>query len=136
MNLIPARSEESVVSYLEDWTNNDEVNFAVCQGILEMVYRNLIESILAFNIVTWFSVFTVRNKARLSHVVNTASKVIGCSQILLSDVNAKVMKRKASQIIADSAHPLHLLIRRLPSDVLEFPWHERTATRIHSFQVP
>ena len=60
MNLIPARSEESVVSYLEDWTNNDEVNFAVCQGILEMVYRNLIESILAFNIVTWFGALAVR----------------------------------------------------------------------------
>ena len=63
-------------------------HFGVSQGILEMVYRSLIESILAFNIVTWFGVLTVRNKARLSRVVNTASKVIGCSQIPLSDVYA------------------------------------------------
>ena len=46
---------------------------------------------------------------------NTASKVTGRSQIPLSDVDAKAMKRKASQIIADSAHPLHALIRRHPS---------------------
>ena len=46
---------------------------------------------------------------------NTASKVTGRSQIPLSDVDAKAMKRKASQIIADAAHPLHALIRRLPS---------------------
>ena len=90
-------------------------HFGVSQGILEMVYISLIESILAFNIVTWFGVLTVRNKARLSRIFNTASKVTGCSQILLSDVYAKAMKRKASQIIADSAHPLHPLIRRLPS---------------------
>ena len=56
-------------------------HFCVIQGILEMVYRSLIESILAFNIVNWFGVLIVRNKARLSRVVNTASKVTGCSQI-------------------------------------------------------
>ena len=80
-----------------------------------MVYRGLIERILAFKIITWCGVLTVRNKARLSRIFNTASKVTGCSQILLSDVYAKAMKRKASQIIADSAHPLHALIRRHPS---------------------
>ena len=101
MILIPVCSAESVVSYLEDWTNNDEVNFAVCQDILEIVYRSL--------------KVAVRNKARLSRVVNTASKVTGCSQIPLADVYAKAMKRKTSQIIAVSAHPLHPLIRRLPS---------------------
>ena len=67
-------------------------HFCVIQGILEMVYRSLIESILAFNIVNWFGVLIVRNKARLSRVVNTASKVIGSSQIPLSDVDAKAMK--------------------------------------------
>ena len=46
-------------------------HFGVSQGILEMVYRSLIESILAFNIVTWFGVLTVRNEARLSRVVNS-----------------------------------------------------------------
>ena len=38
-------------------------HFGVSQGILEMVYTSLIESILTFNIVTWFGVLTVRNKA-------------------------------------------------------------------------
>ena len=51
-------------------------------------------------VVTWFGILTVRNKARLSRVVNTASKVTGCSPIPLPDVYAKAMKRKASQIIA------------------------------------
>ena len=36
-------------------------HFGDSQGILEIVYRSLIESILAFNIVTWFGVLTVRN---------------------------------------------------------------------------
>ena len=131
------------IDMLNDWFRSSSIllrklkHFGVSPGILEMLYRSLIQSILAFNIVTWFCVLTVRNKARLSRVVNTASKVNGCSQIPLSDVYAKAMKRKASQIIADSAHPLHLLIRRLPSgDVLEFPWHGRTATRNNSSQVP
>ena len=94
-------------------------HFGVSQGIPEMVYRCLIESILASNIVTWFGVLTVRNKTRLFCVVNTPSKVIGCSQIPLSDVYTKAMKWKPSQIIADSAHPFHPLIRRLPpGDIL------------------
>ena len=36
-------------------------HFGVSQGVLEMVYRSLSESVLAFNIVTWFGVLTVRN---------------------------------------------------------------------------
>ena len=109
-------------------------HFSVSQGIL---YRSLIESILAFNIVTWFGVLTVRNKASLSRIVNTASKVIGCSKIPLSDVYAKAIKRKASQIIADSAHPLHPLIRRLSSGRhFRVPLARTTATRNHLFQVP
>ena len=109
------------IDMLNDWFRSSSIllwklkHFGVSPGILEMLYRSLIQSILAFNIVTWFCVLAVRNKARLSRVVNTASKVNGCSQIPLSDVYAKAMKRKASQIIADSAHPLHALIRRHPS---------------------
>ena len=34
--------------------------FGVSHGILEMVYRSLIESILAFSIVTWFGALAVR----------------------------------------------------------------------------
>ena len=76
MLILYLRKRSNVFSFFRNLKH-----FCVSQGILEMVYRSLIESILAFNIVNWFGVLIVRNKARLSRVVNTASKVTGCSQI-------------------------------------------------------
>ena len=71
-------------------------SFDVHRHILEMVYTGLVESILSFNIETWYGNITVKNKARLARIVNTASDVIGHDQRQLSSLYSVVLKRKAT----------------------------------------
>ena len=58
----------------------------VSQHILQLVYshRDLIESVLSFNIITWYGNVSAKNKIKLARVVNTASKLIGNEQKHLS----------------------------------------------------
>ena len=44
-------------------------NFDVPRHFLEMAYIGLVESILSFNIVTWYGNITVKNKATLTPIV-------------------------------------------------------------------
>ena len=90
-------------------------SFNVSQCILERVYRSLIESVISFNIVTWYGNLTMRNKLKLSSVINTASKVIGKQQIPLSVLYHNSMNRKTRSILNDSTHPLYRLFQKLPS---------------------
>ena len=55
-------------------------SFGVGSHVLESVYHCLVESVLSFNIVTWYGHLSVKNRARLARVVNTASKIIGAKQ--------------------------------------------------------
>ncbi len=58
----------------------------VCsQKILEMVYRNLVEGFLFFNMVAWYEDLDVKYKGKLTRVVNTASKINGRPQMSLGD---------------------------------------------------
>ena len=43
---------------------------------VELVYRSLIQSILCFNIVTWFGNLDQNDKNKLNRVVNISSKII------------------------------------------------------------
>ena len=61
-------------------------SFNVRKDILESVYRSLIQSILVFNIVTWYGNLTVKNRAMLARVVSLAEKVIESKQNQLSDL--------------------------------------------------
>jgi Domain of unknown function (DUF1891) len=90
-------------------------NFDVCQDILETVYRSLIESILAFNIIAWFGNLSVKDRTRLTRVVKLASKIIGRQQRQLSDLHHLFIKRKANKIWLDPTHPLHNSFELLPS---------------------
>ena len=45
--------------------------------ILESGYRSLIKSVPSFNIVTWYGILTVKNRAKLRHIVSAASKLRG-----------------------------------------------------------
>ena len=80
-----------------------------------MVNRGLVESILSFNIVTWHGNSTVKNKARLSRIVNLASKLICRDQRQLSSLYSVAHKRKAPIIFSDSDHPLNSAFEKLPS---------------------
>ena len=90
-------------------------SFDVSQHILQLVYRSLIESVLSFNIITWYGNVSGKNKVKLARVVNTASKLIGNNQNQLSSIYKDALKRKSTQILYDPAHPLNQAFQKLPS---------------------
>ena len=61
-------------------------SFGVGSHDLKPVYRCLVENVLSFNIVTWYGNLSVKNRARLARVVNTASKIIRAKQKQLCDL--------------------------------------------------
>ena len=90
-------------------------SFGVKKDILQMVYKSLVESILTFNIITWFENLTVKNRSRLVRITNVASKIIGRKQKPLVDIYNQSVRRKTVQILSDSRHYLHDRFERLPS---------------------
>ena len=91
--------------------------FDVSQHFLQLVHRGLIESVLSFNKITctWYGNVSAKNKTKLAHVVNTASKVIDNEQKHLSSIYNAALKRKARHILYDPTHPLNEAFQKLPS---------------------
>lgn len=85
------------------------------KDILGVVYKSVMESVLTFNILSWFISLTVKIKNRLSGVIKLAGNIIGKQQIPLSDLYIMAVKRKASPITLDIFHPLHDSFQVLPS---------------------
>lgn len=82
-------------------------DFNVSKKTLELVHRNLGESILAFNMVMWHGNLNVRNKLKLQRQVNTAGEIVGKPQMQPSEKYKLNTKSKAFQITSDPSHPLH-----------------------------
>ena len=85
-------------------------SFEVSPHVLELVYRGLVESILSFNIITWFGHLTVKQKTKLGRVVNMASKLTGQQQRHLSTLYDSGLARKAFHIFTDPVHTLNLAV--------------------------
>ena len=93
----------------------DGPSFGVGIHVLESVYCCLVESVLSFNIVTWYRNLSVKNRAQLARVINTASKIIGAKQKLLYDLYHFSGCRKSGSILHDKTHPLKKLFQHLLS---------------------
>ena len=91
------------------------LSFGVGRHALESAYRCLVESVLCFNIVTWYGNLSVKNRARLARVVNTASRIIGVEQKQLCDLYHLSVCRKSLSILHDKTHPLNFCFQHLPS---------------------
>ena len=90
--------------------------FDVDKKMLEMIYRSLVESILTFNIVTFYGHLTVKQKNRLNKIVNIATKFINLKQKSLNDLYQQaISKKKRRSIINDPTHPLHSCFEIMPS---------------------
>ena len=89
--------------------------FNVSKSILTLVYTSLIESILTFNISSWYSSLSTKHKTKLSRIVNQASKIIGSPQTQISELFNRSVIRKATLITEDPSHPLHHSFQLLPS---------------------
>ena len=61
-------------------------SFGASNHILESAYHCLVESILTSNLVTWYRNLSLKNRAQLAWVINTASKIVGSTQKQLGDL--------------------------------------------------
>ena len=57
---------------------------------------------------------SVKNRARLARVVNTASKIIGVEQKQLREKFHLCVCRKSLSILHDKTHPLNFCFQHLP----------------------
>ena len=90
--------------------------FDVDKKMLEMIYRSLVESILTFNIVTFYGHLTVKQKKRLNKIGNVATKLINLKQKSLNDLYQQAISQKKSRsILNDPNHPLHSCYEIMPS---------------------
>ena len=90
------------------------LSFGVGRHALESAYRCLVESALCFNIVTWYGNLSVKNRAWLAPVFNTASKIIAAKQKQLCDLYHLSVCRKSVSILHDKTRPLNVCFQHLP----------------------
>ncbi len=87
------------------------------QHILELVYNNLVESVVCFIMIMWYGLLPVKEKQKLGRVVKIASPIVGQQQPQrqLNDIYQTRVKQKAQVIIEDCSHPLNIKFQLLPS---------------------
>jgi hypothetical protein len=90
-------------------------SFNVSTHILGSVYRALVESIVAFNVVSWCGQASLTNKTKLGRTISTASKIVGSKQLSLADLYEVALFRKAKQVMRDPSHPLNSCFETMPS---------------------
>ena len=82
-------------------------SFRVSSHVLESVYCCLVDSVLSFNIVTWYGNLSVKNRARLARVVSMASKITGAKQKQLCGLyHLSVCRKSVSRIELLTKHIL------------------------------
>ena len=55
-------------------------SFDVSREMLQIVYKNLVESVLTFNIRVWYGNLGVKGKANLTHIFGMAGNITGAKQ--------------------------------------------------------
>ncbi len=90
-------------------------SFNASKQTLAMVYRSLTESVLSFNIISWYGNLSVRYRNKLTRVVNQASKITADKQMQLQEIYNRSITKKAIQIYSDTTHPLKPAFVLMPS---------------------
>ncbi len=80
-------------------------NLSINGRVLTIVYRSMIESILTYNIVSWYGRLTLKQKNKLIRVINEANKIIGQRQNTMQELFSQFMERKAIAVYSDQNHP-------------------------------
>ena len=86
------------------------------------MYRSLTESVLTFNIVSWYNNLLVKHQNKLTQIVNQGSKITGEKQLHLHTVYDRSITKKANQVYDDPTHPLRSSFEFMPSGRLRVPW--------------
>lgn len=61
--------------------------FNVSKNVLTVVYKSLIESVLTYNISSWYTFLSVKDKSKLWKVIKHATKITGTTQTSLTDLH-------------------------------------------------
>lgn len=77
-------------------------HFNISKDSLTLVYTSLIESIITYNISSWFNFLTIKHKTKLSRVINQA-KSLKTTQTPLCELYRRSVLRKAPLITEDSS---------------------------------
>ena len=89
--------------------------FGVHSYILFQFYRAVIESVLTFSIVVWYSSTSEKERTKLNKIVRTASRIIGTDLPSMETIYEKRLQNKAMSISQDALHPAFGLFELLPS---------------------
>ena len=81
--------------------------FRINSTILNLFYQSMIQSILLFNHLCFFSSLSEADKGRLEKIVSAAGKAIGQNPKSLDDIHIKTSNKKARDILQDQSHPLN-----------------------------
>uniref|UniRef100_A0A671XUC4 Reverse transcriptase domain-containing protein n=1 Tax=Sparus aurata TaxID=8175 RepID=A0A671XUC4_SPAAU len=85
------------------------------QKLLVSFYCCSIESVLTYCMCVWYVSCTAAERKALQRVINTATKITGCSLPSLDELYCARCLKKTQNIIRDLSHPGHKLFELLPS---------------------
>ena len=83
--------------------------------VLRTFYRSFIESVLTLSFMAWFGGLNVRNRNKLSKIVNVSSKIVGERMSGLTELYESRVREKCARITADTSHVLACNYQLLPS---------------------
>ena len=86
-------------------------SFKVDKTILQLFHRALVETVLTFSIVCWFSQLTIRERTKLQRVIFRSSKIAAIEFPPLDRIHLLHMERKTEAILTDPSHPLQPLLQ-------------------------
>lgn len=73
---------------------------------LELFYKTVLQSVLSFGLVCIFENMHNQDQSKLQHLVKTASKIIGWSQLSVTQLWSDLIVGEAEQILRDPIYPL------------------------------
>ena len=82
-------------------------SFNVRSQTLALFYQSVIQSVICFSSVAWFSGLTEKNKSKLTRIVSQASKITGMPMQQLEDIVQSALLTRLDIIMKDESHPLH-----------------------------
>ena len=96
-------------------------SFNVHSDILYLFYQAVIQSILTFCSVAWFSGLSSENIHKLNRIVKSASRLVGVDVKHLDSLCNSAMEKKFLTIISDEEHPLHSSVTFNRSGRIRYP---------------
>ena len=87
--------------------------FKVGSNILYLFYQSVIQSILCYNQLCYYSALKDEDAKRLNRVVEKSEYIVGQNLDTLDNLNEKFSIRKAQTILDDASHPMNpILVER------------------------